>query len=241
MNADSYVSENRFSKKFRFCLSLIILCLSVLTAGCSNQKEKEEDLSSVFTAVNHLCEADTLAASGTYDITNIGKGDFRLWIDNDSKLEIAFDTGENPRLEIGFYLRDGKTYLNFLGTKSQSLAANIGIEPDTRLQVYNPFLDLDESQRAELFSSVSRNGNEYTLEINKQKLAAYLDSYGSVGVKKAVVTADIENDEIRNLSIDLQIRTTMTATMDITAKIDLHVDSMNEPLDIPWPEDLASW
>lgn len=224
-------------KKYRMVFLSIFCCLAF--AGCS----KSQTLSysqEFFTAFNHMLEADTLATDGDIEFGMIDT-DFVFYLDQSSDdISLALETGsEAENNQINFYIKDGKTYLDYLGTKSSSVAENIGLGDGQKISVYNPFLDLSDEERAELFDSITLKDNTYTFQINKTNLAAYLDSYGSVSITKAVMTAKITDDEIKNLSLDITGKITMdAASADLVINLNLNVESMNQKIEIPWPDDL---
>lgn len=225
----------------RSCISLIIMSLCLFLSACSAKPAEKSEIDTVFEAINHLCEAKTLQAKGSFDVTTFGKGDIELWIENENQFQIAAQSNPGTKSAIEFYLKDGKTYLNYHGEKTQSVAANIGIDSDEPMKFYNPLLDLSQEERDEIFTNVTKDGNTYSMEIDKYKLAQLLDNFGAVGVRQAVLSVTIENDEIRNISMNADIRSALMPASNIKMKFSLDVISMNQKLDMPWPSDLDSY
>lgn len=229
---------NQWIQKAGCLLLLPVLCLSTV---CSHG-EKVKNAQTFFTAFNHLLEADTLHLQGSWSAQSASQT-FDFYLDQQNQLECALFLGSPAdNSQVDFFIRDGKTYLDYQGTTSQSLAENIGIQKDTRLDVYNPFLDLNDQQRADLFDSITVDEDTYTFQINPGSLSTLLDSYGTAQVRQAVMTAVIEKDELR--SLDLQIEGTIAAAGKSDAlhiRLQVKTDSINEPVQIPWPDNLSSY
>ena len=77
-----------------------------------------------------------------------------------------------------------------MGTKTQSTVDKIGLKKNSKLNTYNPFLDLTDDQLCELFDSSKKENDTYTFKINT--------STGKQTVDKA--SADID------ISIELSIK-----------------------------------
>ena len=228
-------------KKIRI---LILSFALVLCSACSSsgQKPDAQQMQTFFTAINRLMEAKTLSTNGKLSSGNFHTS-FQLWIDQEkSPMEAAVIAGGGTAQEVAFFLKDGKTYLNYMGTKSQSVAENLGITKDTKLSFYNPFLDLNDEQKMEMFDSVSIQGNEYTFKISKDKLSSLLDSFGSITLSRADLKAVVEDGQIKSLSFDIIGSLSMgKASSSVSGTLELNDIQINEPLNIPWPSDLNSW
>ncbi len=233
-----------YRKRLVLFASLIIMALSLIVSGCSAKPAEKAEIDTVFKAINRLCEAKTLKAEGTFDITTFGKGDIELWIDNDNQFEFAIQSLPAEDSNFGLYLKDGKTYLNYYGTKTASVAENIGIDSDEPMKFYNPLLDLSAEEREEIFPSVTKDKNTYTLEVDKNKLAQLLDYFGSVGVKQAALTVTLDDEDpeiVRSIRFEADIRSALLPGNNIKLNISLKDIEINEKLDIPWPSDLDSY
>lgn len=219
---------------------LLVFCTALCFAGCSKD-QKTKDTDTFFTALNHVFEAQTLQLDGNAAF-NEASGTFGFWLDQKGKLSLALEIEPEGAKPIAFYIRDGKTYLNYMGTKTQSIVQNIGLKDDSKLSVYNPFLDLNRKERAALFDSISKNGNEYKFVINKTKLQTLLDSFGSLSLDKAEMSAVIENGELRELTLEFTGAIMMTdepAAVALDAQI--YTEAMNETITIPYPADLDQY
>lgn len=216
-----------------------VLSVSFLLGGCGQDSKLRQASNTFFEAFNHLCEADTLSMDGHADLLGID-ADFTFALDSsDQQAALVADAKGQP---IEFYIRNGKTYLNYLGTKSSSLAANLGIEKNTPLHLPNPFLELDGGQRAALFDKVQIDGDRYIFTLNRQKLAAFLDDYGAVDVQSASLETSIVNGQFESLRLeidgtyDIDIASTpLDATLTFD---DILVDQL---VSIDFPSDLNSW
>lgn len=219
---------------------LLVFCTILCFAGCSKD-QKTKDTDTFFTALNHLFEAQTLQLDGNVAY-NEAAGTFGFWLNQKGRLSLALEIEPEGAKTIAFYIRDGKTYLNYMGTKTQSIVQNIGLKDDSKLSLYNPFLNLNRSERAALFDSISKNGNEYTFVINKTKLQTLLDSYGSLSLDKAEMSAVIEDGELEELTLEITGAINMTGEPTaIALDAQIHTEAMNESITIPYPDDLEQY
>lgn len=233
------VLPSKKRRLFSLIFSLIIMVPAIIMTGCSGKPAQKAEIDRVFTAINHLTEAKTLEAKGSFDITAFGKGDITVWIDNENQFQMAIQADDSN--DLGFYLKDGKTYLNYFGTKSQSVAENIDIDPDVPMDFYNPLLDMSAEERDEIFNAVSVSGDTYTLDINKHAMATVLDNFGGVGVKQASLAVTLDGDQVKKMVFKADVRSPLLPGNNLKMFISLEVVSMNQPLDIPWPTDLDSY
>lgn len=226
---------------YRNILMSSVLACSMLLGGCSGQKAdtaKAADL--FFASFNHLCEADTLKGHGTLTaMSSTLPLEFAL-ISSPAQAELLWGESGNPA--AAFYLRDGSTYLNYMGTKSSSKAVNLGINPDEPLHLPNPFLEIPREDREKLFDSVKVDGNAYSFVINPSEMAKFLDSYGAVKVQNASLDTVIENEMISSLSLKIEGTYSVdTASTPLNLAADLTIDEAGDPIEIVWPDDLSSW
>lgn len=219
---------------------LLVLPLCLLTlAGCGQNSSLKQASSTFFRAFNKVSSADSLDLAGDLGALGIA-GDFQ-WKSNSDPQQAALqiDTEEGT---YSFYLNEGKTYLDALGTKSSSLAENIGIDADTRLRLPNPFLDMDETERDALFDSVKIEEDTYTFQINPDKLAAFFDSYGAVYVSSASLQCEIVDGEMKTFVFDMQGTYDIDiAQADTPIHIAVDILSADDPVDITFPNDLNTW
>lgn len=223
----------------KYRLLIPALGASLLFAGCSRDSSLKKASVTFFEAFNHLCEADTLSLQGQIALLGID-ADFSLLLD--SPEQQAALTGSTNQGHIAFYLRDGRTYLDYLGTKSASLASNVGIKSDTPLRLPNPFLELDQTARNKVFDSVKMDGDSYAFVMNRSIVSSFLDSYGAVDVDSATLDTVIHDGQIESLQLDV------SGTYDIgsaKAPLDLTLDVddilIDQTVTIDFPADLDSW
>lgn len=79
-----------------------------------------------------------------------------------------------------------------MGTKTQSTVDKIGLKKNSKLNTYNPFLDLTDDQLCKLFDSSKKENDTYTFKVNTSKLATLLDNMGSVKLDHATLVATIK-------------------------------------------------
>lgn len=230
---------------FRTAALCTLFAFSSLAAGCSNSNadQKKEAVNLFFESWNRLCEADSLKAHGDMNLLRVDL-DFNAAYQS-QPAELAFlgkGSVAGQSVDADFYIRDGHTYLNYAGTKSSSLAANLGINEEDGFHMPNPFLELSRSERENLFESVKVEGNEYTFVLKPSEVAKFLDSYGAVDVDKTVLEVEIENKTIRELSIDLKGTYDIdVASTPLTFQADIEIDQVGGTVQIDFPSDLASW
>ena len=59
-----------------------------------------------------------------------------------------------------------------MGTKTQSTVDKIGLKKNSKLNTYNPFLDLTDDQLCELFDSSKKENDTYKIETNNGVIEA---------------------------------------------------------------------
>ena len=220
----------------------LALVMMFCTACSSGQKPDAQQMQTFYTAFNQMLEAKTLYAKGKVSSANFQTG-FSLWIDQEKRpMEIAFATEPVLGQSVSFYVKDGKTYLDFLGTKSQSVASNLGITADTTLSFYNPLLDLTDAEKEELFTSATIDGDQYSFQFNTSKLASFLDSYGALTFAKANMYATVKDGKIKSIAFNAAGTISMgEAKSTFDGRLQLNEIVINQPVDVSWPSDLASW
>ena len=227
---------------------ILCLCMIFALAGCSSSKNKD-DIITVFDALDTTLNAKSGKITGSIDYTTTTsqKINYALEIIQDGNLQVKADLG----LEAGgntlddymhFYIKDGKTYLNYMGTKSQSIASNIGIDVTSNLSVYNPFLDLTDTELNSLFESSSKDGNTYTLVLDGEQLTTLLDSMGTLSISTAKVIATLKKDYISDLEIVIKGYQAYDETSyDVDIDITCTLEDYNSLSSIEFPSDLESY
>lgn len=227
-------------KKF---LTLIITCfLSLSLAGCSSSKNND-DILTFFDALGNTLNLKSAQISGTLDMKD-SKMNIDAQILQKEDLQVATSiglvAGDHVKNNfLNFYIKDGKTYLNSMGTKTQSTVDKIGLKKNSKLNAYNPFLDLTNNQLCELFDSSKKENDTYTFKINTSKLATLLDNMGSIKLDDATLEATIKNKKISHMILSFTGKQTVNkASADIDISIELSIKKLNK---INFPNDLDSY
>ena len=172
-------------KKF---LTLIITCfLSLSLAGCSNSKNND-DILTFFDALGNTLNLKSAQISGMKD----SKMNIDPQILQKEDLQVATSiglvAGDHVKNNfLNFYIKDGKTYLNSMGTKTQSTVDKIGLKKNSKLNTYNPFLDLTDDQLCELFiksKKISHMILSFTGKQTVDKASADIDISIELSIKK---------------------------------------------------------
>lgn len=213
----------------------------VFLAGCSSNSQKEQAVSKFFAAVNQIFEAKTLDASGSLEYGS-AVYPYTLQFDQTGEnIELAFSVNSTS-LPAAFYIKDGKTYLNYFGTKSSSVAENIGLGEGSKLNLYNPFLNLTTDERNEAFDSVTVKGDTYTYTLNTTKLSTLLDSYGSSSVTKAVMDVTYDGSQIKKLVFTFKGSVSFgSEAMELSAVLTMDINALNTDVTIDYPADLDTY
>lgn len=224
-------------------LTLIITCfLSLSLSGCSNSKNNE-DILAFFNALDNTLNLKSAQISGTLDMKD-SKLNVDAQILQKEDLQVASNiglvAGKNVQNNfLNFYIKDGKTYLNSMGTKTQSTVDKIGLKKNSKLNAYNPFLDLTDDELCELFDSSKKENDTYTFKINTSKLATLLDNMGSVKLDNATLDATIKNKKISHMILSFTGKQTVDeASANIDISIELSIKKLNK---INFPNDLDSY
>lgn len=226
---------------------LFAICLILNLSACSTNDD--EYILTFFDALDNTLDIDSGHIEGTVTSRSDDSStmNFDLFLNQTESIELALSIGleANNNIQddfIDFYIKDGKTYLKYLETTSQSLAENIGIDPTSKLSVSNPFLDFTDDELKAFFSSAKKDDNTYTFELNTTTISSLLDSLGSIVVQDATLIATIENDYLE--SISLQITGVQTVNED-QASIDITIDALFDQINsldhIDFPDNLDSY
>lgn len=225
---------------------ILTLILSISLTACSNPKN--EIVLDFFKSLNSTLVSDSGLFEG--DITIDSDTDshflFKIYINQNESLQLAsqIDLEANGNIQenfLNFYIRNGKTYLNSMGTRSQSLASNIGLGPKDKINIYNPFLDYEDDEIVSFFQSANKKDDTYTLELDKQKLGILLDAMGSVSIKEAKIVAKEKNHSI--VSFDLHVKLKQKIKEEFKTDFTIHIDgkNLNTLKEVPFPNDLDTY
>lgn len=231
----------------KLCSLLVMFAMIFSLSACSSKNK--DDILLFFDALDNTLKTDSGRFNGKVDM----KGDSPYTIDFDIQyiqvgdIQLAaiidLEAGGNVQKNfLEFYIKDGKTYLNSMGTKTQSVVENIGLERNKKIAVYNPFLSFNDSELASFFKSSSHKGTIYTFDIDAKRLTTMIDAYGTFNATKAQIIADIENDLLNSVSLNIKGQQNINdqkADIDIT--VEFVITDLNSLDHIDFPNDLDSY
>lgn len=224
-------------------LTIILTCfLSLNLAGCSSKKS-DDDILAFFNALDNTLNLKSAQINGSLTMKD-SKLNIDAQILQKDDLQVASSiglvAGKNVQNDfLNFYIKDGKTYLNSMGTKTQSTVDKIGLKQNSKLNTYNPFLDLTDDQLCELFDSSKKENDTYTFKVNTSKLATLLDNMGSVKLDHATLVTTIKNEKISHMILNFTgTQTVDDASADIDVSIELSIKKLNK---INFPNDLDAY
>ena len=70
-------------------------------------------------------------------------------------VSLSADGNSQPNF-LCFYINDNKTYLNSMGTTSQSILSNLGIDGNQKISVYDPFMNFTDDELTSFMQSSSK-------------------------------------------------------------------------------------
>lgn len=224
-------------------LTFILTCfLSLSLAGCSHSKNND-DILTFFNALDNTLNLKSAQINGILTMKD-SKLNINAQILQKDDLQVASSiglvAGKNVQNNfLNFYIKDGKTYLNSMGTKTQSTVDKIGLKQNSKLNAYNPFLDLTDDQLCELFDSSKKEDNNYTFKVNTSKLATLLDNMGSIKLDNATLEATIKNNKISHLALNfIGTQTVENASADIDVSLKLNIKNLKK---VNFPNDLEEY
>lgn len=229
-----------------FSLIVSLICAFTLS-GCTNSKN-DTDILTFFNALNQSLQQDSATVKGSLisDAGNESSIDVLMEWNQTSSLEaiakLSISAGGNSVDDfLTFYLKDNKTYLDALGTKTQSTVENLGLDPNTKLDRYNPFLSLSNEELCSFFTSSSVTGDTYTFEIDKNALSQMMNSYNDVTVKNAQLVGEIKDGLIRSIWVRIDGSQSLAKNQDYKATLDLNISDYNKTDAISFPKDLDTY
>ena len=226
---------------------LCFICLCVCLSGCNSKNE--DDILTFFQAFHNTLDADSATIEGTLSMPEMDDSSISIHMQlcQTGNLELALTTdlkaGENRQENfLNFYIKEGKTYLNSMGTKSQSILSNLGIEKDQKISVYDPFMNFTDEELTQLVQSSSHKDNDYTFELDNQIFSTLLDSYGSVSIDSATLKATIQDDILTYFSLHIQgVQNIDSASEDIDFTISCQIQDFDQLDHVTFPDDLESY
>lgn len=225
----------------KFITTILSLCLLFALSGCSSKSE--DDILTFFNALDNTLQYENATISGSLNM-NDSIMNVDMQYNQKNNLEVAakigLEAGGNTQDEfLSFYIKDGKTYLNSMGTKTQSTVDKIGLKKKSKLNIYNPFLDFTDDELQEFFTKTNKDGNNYQFTIDASKLSTLLDNLGSVSVESSKLEATIKNDKITHLKLSILGTQTIEET---SADVDITLDiNIKKGAAIEFPDDLDSY
>ncbi len=224
--------------------TLIITCFLTLSlTACHNKTTNKEDILTFFDALDSTLQINQANIDATLNM-NDQIMDIQAQINQKSSLQVKASVdleanGNTQKNFLVFYIKDGKTYLNSMGTKTQSTSDKIGLKENSKLNIYNPFLDFSDDDLVECFNSSSKNGNEYHFDVNTSKLATLLDSFGTISLDQANLDATIKNNKIKKMTLSFTgVQTVDESSADINVNLSLTLKKFSS---IQYPNDLDSY
>lgn len=227
---------------------LLTIPMFLTLVACSNSTNSN-DVLDFFNALNNTLNVDSGHFIGTItsnnEIKTAMKFDFEF--NQKDKFELAFDLdleadSNKENQFLSFYIKDRKTYLNSLGTTSQSTADKIGINEDHKLSVSNPFLSYTDDELKSFFTSSKKDENGYTFQIDPRKLELFLDSLATIKIDDAILKAKIEDEYITDLSLKITgVQNIQNQQAIIDIDINITAKDINKLTNINFPKDLEKY
>lgn len=233
-------------KKITVYILAFFLCFSL--SACSKQVDQNDTLA-FFDALHHTFQADSAHIDATVQMDQDDPSALHanIYFDQTNDLELSITTdlsaGKNTEKNfLNFYIKDGKTYLDSMGVKTQSVVEKIGLKKNSKLANFDPFLDMTDEELEKMFTSSRKEGNNYSFEIDKNALSTVLDSYGSIKIDQATVDATIENNIITQLTLNAHMSQSFNnQSVDTSLKIAITVDEYDSLSSVPFPNDLDTY
>lgn len=229
-------------------LSLIcVLCLGFALCGCSSKNN--EDILAFFKAFHNTLDTESghIQATMTMESNDTSTIDLDLQYMQNGGLQVSstVDLESNGNRQddfLNFYIRDGKTYLNSMGTKSQSVLSNLGIDGSDKISFYDPFMNFTDEELCSFVKSSSKDGDTYSYQLDASLFSSLLDSLGTVNVEDATLEATIEHETLSHFIFTLSGEQNIEkdqANVQIT--IDCTISDFNSLDSIDFPSDLESY
>lgn len=227
----------------------LCLCMLLGLSGC-RAKKNDDDILKFFDAIDTTLQAKSASIDGNITIQN-GKNDSQMNVkgefNQENQLQCAIHLGLEANKNViddylDFYIKDGKTYLKNMSTKSQSLASKIGIKENTKISAYNPFLDLTDKELCEMFTASKHHGDTYTFTLDPSQLSELLDNLGSVNLSEATVKTTFKDKVISMIAIEAKGQESISKkSQDIAFHITLNIHDYNALKKVTYPDDLDSY
>ena len=233
----------------RKILSYVLVLGLLLCSGCSKTNKNNDDILAFFDAFNNTLQVDSAHINGQLNMekSNPYAIDIDLSFNQKEQIQLALSTdiaAESNKQEeyLQFYIKDGKTYLNSMGTKTQSTIDKIGLNENSTISMINPFLSFTDEQLCQFFTSSKKEGNHSAYTIDTSALASLLDSLGTLTINDATIECDIKDDVLENAVLKAQGTQKINEdSFDFIMTISLNVDQINSLDTINFPDDLDTY
>lgn len=222
-------------------------CLCLALTGC--QSKNNEDILAFFSAFHNTLDTESGTIEGSIKMASVEDSvidlhmQYRQVDDLQLALRVDLESGGNRQDDfLCFYIRDGKTYLNSMGTTSQSVASNLGIDTHQKISVKDPFMNFTDEELTSLMESSSRSGNTYSYTLDSQMISTLLDSFGTVTLEKATLEAVIEDNILQEFTLHIVGSQNIESdTSDVDFTIYCQIRDFNSLDQVNFPDNLTDY
>ena len=226
---------------------ILTLILSISLTACS--KPNKQAALEFFDTFNTTLKADSGIFEGEFSSKSNVDSTMRFQIQLNQKQELnvaaridLIADGNVQEHFIDFYIKDGNTYLNAVGTRSKSTLANLGMSKTDKLNVYNPLLSYTNDEILEFVDSATKEKDTYSIDLKTRKIEVLLDSLGSISLKKAHIEAKEKNGILESLHFTIEGKQTINNEhADTMIEIKLRVKDFNQFNEVSFPDDLNTY
>ena len=222
-------------------------CLCIALTGC--QSKNNEDILAFFSAFHNTLDTESGTIEGSIKMASVEDSvidlhmQYRQVDDLQLALRVDLESGGNRQDDfLCFYIRDGKTYLNSMGTTSQSVASNLGIDTHQKISVKDPFMNFTDKELTSLMESSSRSGNTYSYTLDSQMISTLLDSFGTVTLEEATLEAVIEDNILQEFTLHIiGSQNIESDTSDVDFTIHCQIRDFNSLDQVNFPDNLTDY
>ena len=222
-------------------------CLCLALTGC--QSKNNEDILAFFSAFHNTLDTESGTIEGSIKMASVEDSvidlhmQYRQVDDLQLALRVDLESGGNRQDDfLCFYIRDGKTYLNSMGTTSQSVASNLGIDTHPNISVKDPFMYFTDEELTSLMESSSRSGNTYSYTLDSQMISTLLDSFGTVTLEEATLEAVIEDNILQEFTLHIVGSQNIESdTSDVDFTIHCQIRDFNSLDQVNFPDNLTDY
>ncbi len=222
-------------------------CLCLALTGC--QSKDDEDILAFFSAFHNTLDTESGTIEGSIEMKSAENSiidlhmQYRQVDDLQLAMRVDLESGGNRQNDfLCFYIRDGKTYLNSMGTTSQSVASNLGIDTKQKISVKDPFMNFTDDELTSFIKSSTKKGDTYSYTLDEQMLSSLLDSFGTVNVQKATLEAVIKKERIQSFTLHIVGTQSLSdSSTDVDFTIQATLDDLNTLDHVDFPSDLENY